>query len=417
MVLTNFIRFLTAKFRLLLTTGLFIQASPIQATAITERINPQTVNFATGEGEVPHYELVHIDDSISGDVKLAGDIDLDGFPDLVVGGMPDEKLNWYPYPDWQKVVIASPNYEFTTDGALGDLDGDGDLDIVVPDGEWGNNLVWFRNPLPDGDPQVSSQWNQNEIGSIGSWGKDVILADFDHNGYMDVATRHVSQAMIFFQLSPGTWSRMSFSGVDVGLEGMAAGDIDNNGYQDLVLHGVWLQNPGDSSSRSAASWSQHTIGDAHAAFKALVVDLNQDGKMDVLFSSSEETAPVDWWTPQTSDPTGNWIRHNILPSLEKAHSLQSADMDLDGDIDIVLAQMHTSTSKEVMVLYNQDGQAGTWTKQVIGQGGSHNSVVVDIGSDGDFDILGANYTGNPPVNLYINQSMTHNELFFPLLKK
>lgn len=401
----------------ILTTSLLFQAIPTPTEILHQGIASQAIYETSGESETPTFEFTKIDESIAGDVKLVGDIDQDGFPDLVIGGMPNEKLNWYRYPDWEKTTLATPIYEFTTDGALGDLDKDGDLDIIVPDGSLANNLVWFKNPLPDGDPQNSSQWSRKVIGSIGGWGKDVLVGDFDKNGFLDVATRHSSAAMIFFQISAGTWSKVSFSGINVGLEGMAKGDIDGNGYQDLVLRGVWLRNPGGSSSRTATQWHQYTIGSADPEFKALVVDLNQDGKLDVLFTSSENTAPVDWWTPGTAGPTGSWTRYNILPSLEKAHTLQAADMDLDGDLDIVLAQMHTSTLKEVMILYNLDSQATTWAKQVVGTDGAHNSVVADIGSDGDYDIFGANWTGNPPVMLFVNQFIPPNELFFPLIQK
>ncbi len=354
------------------------------------------------------FEYVEVDSSTAGDVKLVGDIDGDGLPDLLIGGMAayGETLNWYHNPDWSKTEIATAAVEFTTDGALGDVDGDGDLDIIVPDGDSGNNLMWFENPRPSGDPTVGAQWEKHPIGAVNGNGKDVKPADYDKDGRLDVATRNNLEAMVFFQTAANTWSKQVFSGVSTGYEGMASGDIDKDNNTDLVLQGVWLRNPGGAAARIPGNWSQHTIGSAPGNFKALVVDLNQDGKVDVLFSSSEDTADVDWWTPTASDPTGAWTKHTIINWLEKAHTLQAADMDLDGDLDVVLAQMHTSSATEIMVMENTDGQATAWQKQVVDTGGIHNGVVADIDNDGDFDIYGANWTGNPPVKLWINHLET-----------
>ncbi len=352
------------------------------------------------------FELVTVDGSMAGDVKMVGDIDGDSNPDLVIGGKAsqNEDLSWYLYPGWTKTVIDSASNEFTTDGELGDVDGDNDLDIVVPDGSGADNLVWYENPRPGGDPAVGSQWTRHEVGTIGSWGKDVELADFDQNGQLDIATRSNSTAMIFFQTGPNVWVTANLTVSGLGNEGMASGDIDDDLDTDLVFQGVWLRNPGGNDAQTPGNWSEHAIGSAPSAFKSLVVDLDGNNKADVLFSSSESTADVEWWTPVTADPTGPWTSELIAASVEKAHTLQAADMDKDGDLDVVVGQMHTASGpQEIFVMVNSDGQATTWSKEVVGTGGIHNGVVADIGSDGDFDIYGANWTGNPPLRLWENK--------------
>ena len=185
-------------------------------TAVAFASPPQS-NPALQLADVP-FDLVEIDGDVGGDVKLVGDIDGDGFPDLILGGITDEKLNWYHYPTWQKTVIATPNNEFTTDGRLGDVDGDGDLDIVVPDGDGPDTLVWFENPRPSGDPFSGETWTRHIIGTIGSWGKDVHVADFDDDGFLDVATRRQDAVMIFFQTAVNVWNQVDLSGLNTGNE-------------------------------------------------------------------------------------------------------------------------------------------------------------------------------------------------------
>lgn len=338
----------------------------------------------------------------SGDVKLIGDLDGDGKLDFVLGGLPGDSLSWWRWPDLRRTLIADPRVEFTTHGALADIDGDGDLDIVIGDGSDGANLVWFQNPGPRGDPTETSQWKRETIGTAGGWVKDVAVADFDNDGRQDVVIRAPKQIMILFQDAPGVWSPVILRGFSLGEEGMASGDIDNDGDIDLVVCGQWAQNPGGAAARDPAKWRGYGIGPFSPAFKALVVDLDRNGRPDVLTSSSEHTADVAWFSADNG-PTGKWTRHVIQSNVERAHTLQAADMDGDGDIDVVVGQMHTSKERALAIHYNVDGRGTRWARQVIATTGLHNGVVADIEGDGDFDIFGSNWASNPPLQVWINR--------------
>ena len=363
---------------------------------------------AAASAQVP-FQRIEISAN-AGDVKLVGDIDLDGTADVVLGGRQGEDLHWYHYPDWTSTRIAVPSVEFSTDGAIADVDGDGDLDLVVPDGSTGVNLAWFANPtnLPNGqhgDPFVSAQWQRRTIGTVGSWCKDVELADFDSDGRLDVAARHNDALMIFFQ-DAAAWSLRSIPTSMLGNEGLASGDIDGDASVDLVVRGAWLRNPGNALARDGSRWTEHVIAASgvDANFKALVADLDADGRADVLYSSSEGTADIAWHS-HGGTPQGTWTRHLIVAATNRAHTLQVADMDGDGDNDVVVGQMHTAPTPQVRVYYNTNGRATAWQVQLVDQQyGIHNGVVADIDGDGDFEIIGSNWTGNPPLQFWENRT-------------
>src|SRR5688572_2602516 len=195
--------------------------------------SPRQLGFQETEAPTLAFAKHVIDGSRGGDVKIVADIDGDGYKDLIVGGLPGENLRWHRYPSWATTTIAVPESQFHTDGEAGDVDGDGDLDIVVPDDAGTDRLQWFENPLVrpggTGNPSDGSQWTKRVIASTSGWGKDVELSDFDSNGLLDVGVRFPFEHAIFFQTTPNVWSRQVFSVNHVGLEGMDSGDVDRDG--------------------------------------------------------------------------------------------------------------------------------------------------------------------------------------------
>ena len=359
----------------------------------------------------------HDIDTGVGYVRVVADVSGDGFPDIVAtdgGG-----LVWFEYPSWRSHVLADEAFDWAGDDIEAcDADGDGDLDIVGSSARGGaGEVVLLVNPLPAGDP--AAPWITRTIGDAGqvagdAYVKDLAVTDLDGDGRPDVAARVHRYTYLFLQEDGGAWREAKRLGEHPPEEGLAAADLDGDGDPDLVLNGFWLRNPRPGPLDGA--WSYFEIDEAYhdeggswpsSAAKVAVADMDGDGRLDVLLSDSEqdpadypdEADPVAWF--EAADPTGPWTRHVIDARLGEAHTLHAADIDLDGDLDVVTGQMSDKGEAPVRVYYNQGG-ASDWTYETISNDGIYSGVLGDIGRDGDLDLVGVQDWNDLVLGLFEN---------------
>jgi hypothetical protein len=366
-------------------------------------------------------------DTAFGGIRAVGDIDGVGFPDLVHSyWYKNAPLAWYAYekPDkWTRSIIRRGFYPCTDDFELADLDADGDLDIVIAwaDGKHSGDdnadnvkvdsvkILCYTNPLPDGDPHAG-EWPEHLIGSYNdpdeNYNKDIEVTDFDRDGKLDVVARSHRSVMVYRQYARNAWRKIQSIAVHPH-EGMAVGDLDGDGDPDIVLNGFWLESPEDLST----DWSEHSIdskwwnqtGDWTANnCKIEVTDVNGDGRDDVLLSHSERPGyPISWY--EFYEAKHNVWQEHIIGHLDFVHTLQAADFDRDGDVDVLAGEMAKSSDPDEIVIFRNDGSSLTWTKQVIAEVSIYSGKIADIGGDGDMDVVANRNWNLAPLEIWENR--------------
>lgn len=305
---------------------------------------------------------------------------------------------------WQQHIIAetAPNGETFAVGDLeaGDVDNDGDPDIFAfaHPGEWDEGgapttIYWYENG--EGDT-----WTPHEVGQAPAFIKDVNIADFNNDDRLDLVTitYEKKNLSIFRQDSPTSWTKVQDFTIENLHEGMDVGDIDGDGDLDIATNGYWVENPGGDLSgpwtvRSIADKWHNQDGDwSKNATKVTVADIDNDGRGEVFITHSERAGyPLAWYDSE-NPKDGSWSEHIIIEDWPAAQSMQIADMDLDGDLDVISgvnqgrAKNLDQSSFPVTVFLNEGG-GQSWTRHEVTDQGIYNAEVADVDGDGDPDLF------------------------------
>ncbi len=332
------------------------------------------------------------------------DVNNDGALDIVCGEY------WYEGPDWVKHKICDVQqegeyYDDFSDLPM-DVNGDGYIDIVT--GGWfGEVLRWRENP----GGKSPENWRVHDIARCGNI-ETTRLFDVDGDGELEIVPNTPGTRQAWYKLvrdadGKGTGrfeKHVIAASPEPSGHGLGFGDVNGDGRKDIVLCSGWLEAPED---RVNGKWTFHNEFDLRAAsIEILVYDVNGDGLTDLVVGQAHDYG-LDWWE-QGRDGASNrtWTRHEIDPRSSQYHDLQLADIDRDGEPEVITGKRYRAHNgndpgtDDPTGIYYFKFRDGTFEKHVIDCGpvpeatgcGIH-FALADINGNGRLDIVAAGKDG------------------------
>ena len=305
--------------------------------------------------------------------------------------------------------LLSDGYGYTFGLAAADLDGDGDLDITNADirNRSHSTLYWFEN---DGAGRFRRHViAQDEPG----WFERQAIGDIDRDGHLDVViVNNLRGEIVWFRNPSGatgrTWARRVITLHQPHAYDVALGDFDEDGDLDAAASGYvnnqvcWYENPGAEQG----AWTRRLIDDEMIEARAVSVgDVDGDGRLDIMATAVGKRglpraggngSQVAWYRNTGRGDALEWEKQVIEKELRAAVHGHLHDLDLDGDLDVVMAHgMRTDVdpviSRHQVVWYEQVRKKQglpTWKRhRVAGLPFAFEANAADLDGDGDQDVV------------------------------
>jgi hypothetical protein len=216
----------------------------------------------------------------------------------------------------------------------------------------------------------------------------VVVADFDGDHVLDIAVCGVHSKTVALARGVGGGALaapMEFTFPSNDLASITAGDFNGDGHLDLVLPYrallEWVDDP--RLFRVLMPWSAQPD-----ASRALVADLNSDGKLDLAIAVATGLDVILGNGDGTFAPAHNYP----LPGVNIGVSVYGADLNRDGRLDLVVGSSQTDDTQIAVLLGGADGAFSPPNIFPVGLR-PHSLAIFDVNRDGKLDLVVSTLNG------------------------
>ncbi|MDP2898232.1 MAG: FG-GAP-like repeat-containing protein [bacterium] len=317
----------------------------------------------------------------------AADLDADGDVDVLAASCVADTIMWFENDGRQRFTrhVVDDSFFGPIWVEPADLDGDHDQDVVGACEE-GEALAWWEN---DG----TGHFTRHVIDASFevAW-DDCAIGDFNHDGSPDVVAGVYSGTLGWWQNDgTGRFLRHVLPS-EPKLSFVTAGDIDGDGWDDLVFYS-------DNGVRCRRNLTNGRFSDTYGtayvegAQYLRVSDIDRDGDGDIVGC---------WWKVLVLENIGKnqwgeaeFNQHTVSESFEEATAPWVGDFDADNDIDIVCASGKSFQSGLERISWWENKGLWSFEEHAIAEqvGDVSYLAVVDAGEDADLDLFSVTSRG------------------------
>lgn len=314
----------------------------------------------------------------------------------------EPQVFWYENlnPGWKRHVVARGDLS-PLGGALGDVDGDGRVDLVVGQALGGRAIYWLEQP---DDPRAT--WPRHLVSERFEKYHDLVVADVDGDGDPELVGCSQGSETVFYYDVPDDpfvepWPDDCLHVVceDIHVEGLLVVDIDGDGETEIVAGPNVFHRVGET-------WHREVVAEGWEWTRLAAADLDDDGDLELVIAEGDR--------PYNGDALGRvavfdfdgtaWTPTVLHDRLSNPHSLGVADFDGDGRPDVYVAEMGLQTASPRQFVFRNRGDG--FEPTLVGEGvPTHEATVVDVDGDGRPDIVGKSYHPAEHVDVWYNETV------------